>query len=164
MLEIKMSDAGNEKLRSVEGFRSKLYNDSAGHATIGFGHLVHKGPINGSEPEEFKKGISIDRGIELLKVDLKRFEKRLWTDYLLHNCNLNQFQIDALIMWMFNVGEQAYIDSTLRLKLFDDDFLGVLAQIARWNKQTNPKTGKKEIHVGLVNRRLEEMLWFSRKD
>lgn len=56
--------AGGSKARSVSeqgvafiagfgGFRAQPYNDGpgrSGHATIGYGHWVTKGPINGSEP------------------------------------------------------------------------------------------------------------------
>jgi hypothetical protein len=52
-----VSQQGLEFIARFEGFRGKLYNDQANNATIGFGHLVHRGPINGSEPEEFRAGL-----------------------------------------------------------------------------------------------------------
>jgi hypothetical protein len=36
-----LSEAGAALIEGWEGFRSSLYNDPAGHCTIGFGHLVH---------------------------------------------------------------------------------------------------------------------------
>lgn len=62
----KTSDRGIELIAEFEGFESNLYNDAADHCTIGFGHLVHKGKCNGSEPDEFKKGITKQRAKELL--------------------------------------------------------------------------------------------------
>ena len=39
--------------------RAKLYNDDGGHATIGYRHLVHYGPINGTESAKFRNSITI---------------------------------------------------------------------------------------------------------
>src|ERR1700674_3969990 len=49
---IAISDQGTRFIAQFEGFDPKLVNDAAGHCTIGFGHLVHLGPCDGSEPAE----------------------------------------------------------------------------------------------------------------
>ncbi len=53
-----LSDEGAAFTARWEGKRNQLYNDTLGHCTIGIGHLVHHGPCNGSEPEEFKRGLT----------------------------------------------------------------------------------------------------------
>lgn len=53
----KLSKTGARFIAGFEGFRSDLYDDAAGHCTIGYGHLVHRGRRNGSEPAEFRRGI-----------------------------------------------------------------------------------------------------------
>ena len=62
-----LSVKGAAFIGHFEGFRGDLYNDPVGHCTIGFGHLVHHGPINGSEPAEFKRSITRERALELLQ-------------------------------------------------------------------------------------------------
>ena len=52
-----LSPAGVDLISRFERFSATLYNDPAGHCTIGFGHLVRRDPTNGSEPEEFKAGM-----------------------------------------------------------------------------------------------------------
>lgn len=61
-----ISDRGLELIGRFEGLRTELYNDVAGHCTIGYGHLVHRGNCDGSESEEFRAGISRQRALELL--------------------------------------------------------------------------------------------------
>jgi GH24 family phage-related lysozyme (muramidase) len=70
------SDKGCAFLERREMFVPGLYNDSAGHCTIGIGHLVHYGRTNGTDPSEapFKNGITHEEGYRLLKTDLVRFE------------------------------------------------------------------------------------------
>src|SRR5437868_13456837 len=63
------SDAGLRFIGRFEGFRGTLYDDPAGNCTIGFGHLVHPGPTNGSEPPELCAGITRQRAVELLRAD-----------------------------------------------------------------------------------------------
>lgn len=72
---MRLSDAGALLIAEFEGFRPNLYNDAANNCTIGFGTLVHMGCINGSEPEEFLRGISRERGLEMLKQASDRFAK-----------------------------------------------------------------------------------------
>lgn len=89
---MRLSDAGAQLIAQFEGFRPNLYNDAAGHCTIGFGTLVHRGCINGSEPEEFRKGISRERALEMLKQASDRFAQSV--DSI--GVPLSQNQFDAL--------------------------------------------------------------------
>src|SRR3954451_2650756 len=43
-----VSDRGLELIGGFEGLRTELYDDQAGHCTIGYGHLVHRGRCDGS--------------------------------------------------------------------------------------------------------------------
>ena len=58
----RLNDEGAGFIGRFEGFRGHLYNDAAGHCTIGYGHLVHLGNCNGSEPAAFKQDISESGG------------------------------------------------------------------------------------------------------
>ena len=65
--QLSISDAGLEFITGHEGLRLELYNDPAGHATIGVGHLVHLGPIDGRASEApFANGITRAEAMDLL--------------------------------------------------------------------------------------------------
>src|SRR5436190_9226813 len=110
----RLSSAGAEFIGRFEGFRGSMYNDAAGHCTIGFGHLVHHGPINGAEPAEFKHGITLQRGLALLEQDAATAAERVRAHV---KVPLNQAQFDALVSFVFNVGGGAFEGSTLLKRL-----------------------------------------------
>ena len=148
----RLSMKGAAFIGHFEGFRGNLYNDPVGHCTIGFGHLVHRGPINGSEPAEFKKGITRERGLELLREDASSCAQEISHSV---KVKLTDPQADALISFAFNVGTGAFKESTLLKLLNQSDYDSVPAQLKRWTKasgQTLP---------GLVTRRKAEGALFS---
>ena len=63
---------------------------------------------------------------------------------------LNQNQFDALVSFTYNVGIQAFKDSTLLRLLNKKNYRGAAQQFERW-----VKAGKKTL-PGLVSRRKEE--------
>lgn len=107
-----LSASGLEFLRSHEGFRSHLYDDVNGHATIGYGHLVHKGRV-GTLPNlerSYVNGIDKITGTALLAQDSSAAQAavRTWV-----RCPLQQHEFDALVSFTFNVGSGALSTSTL---------------------------------------------------
>jgi lysozyme len=148
-----LSPAGAKFIARFEGFRSALYNDAAGHCTIGFGHLVHHGPTNDSEPKEFTAGITRDRALELLQADAASAASAIRKNV---KVPLTQQQFDALVCFAFNVGNGAFCDSTLLKKLNAREYDAVPAQLDRW-----VKAGGKTLE-GLVRRRAAEGALFSR--
>lgn len=139
-----VSAAGLRFIAAREGFRPNLYNDAANHCTIGYGHLVHRGPCDGSEPAEFRQGITRERGLELLELDVAA---AVWT--VVHHVDvpLAQHQLDALVSFVFNVGSGAFARSTLREKLNSGDYDSVPGELARWTKAGG------KVLAGLVQRR-----------
>ena len=147
-----LSTRGAAFIAHFEGFEPKLYNDPAGHCTIGCGHLVHHGPIDGSEEEEFRRGITRERALEILQRDAGSAADEISRSV---KVDLTQAQFDALISFAFNVGNGAFRDSTLLKLLNDRDYSSVPAQLKRWTKadgRTLP---------GLVTRREAEGALFS---
>ena len=142
-----LSKEGAAFIARFEGFRGQLYNDAANHATIGYGHLVHRGPIDGSEPAEFRQGISEERALQLLRADAAKAAAEIARSV---KVPLEQHQFDALVSFAFNVGNGAFRDSTLLRLLNEGRYDSVEAQLARWNK-----AGGKTLQ-GLVNRRAAE--------
>lgn len=147
MFPTNISEGGVRLVGSFEGFRGNLYNDPAGHATIGFGHLVHPGPINGSEPDEFKNGISYERGLEILQGDLRNAE-----DIVRRNVKvpLNQHQFDALVSFAFNVGGGQFAESNVLQAVNAGNFGTVPEMLNMW-----VRAGDQRLE-GLVRRRAAE--------
>ncbi len=67
---------------------------------------------------------------------------------------LNQFQFDALVCLVFNIGIQAFKDSTLLRKLNAGDYSGAGNEFLRWCRNDGKKM------LGLYRRRMAEKLLF----
>jgi lysozyme len=149
----KLSPNGAAFIGRFEGFRSAMYNDAANHCTIGFGHLVHHGPINGSESAEFKAGITRERALQLLQADAAIAAKCVATNV---KVPLNQAQFDALVSFTFNVGTGAFTESTLLKLLNKGEYAAVPGQLERWSRAGG------RVLQGLLNRRHSEGTLFAR--
>lgn len=100
-----ISENGIEFVAAWEAFRPHLYdNDGAGgggNTTIGYGHLVHVGPISGSASEApFAGGITVAQAQELLLNDLVDPERIVNRKI---NVPLYQHEYDALVDFVFNL-------------------------------------------------------------
>jgi GH24 family phage-related lysozyme (muramidase) len=147
-----LSAAGLRFIAGFEGFSPRLYNDPGGHCTIGYGHLVHRGRCNGNEPEDFKREITREQGLDLLRRDTKVAERAVNQQV---QVVLTQYQFDALVSFVFNVGAGAFGGSTLLLRLNQGEYKAVPAELMRWvNSGGRPLPG-------LVRRRRTEGVLFS---
>ena len=144
---MRLSDKGAEFIGSFEGFSATLYNDPAGHCTIGYGHLVHLGNCDGTEPPEFKKGITKRRAAQLLREDARAVQKTIEEAV---GVELSQAQFDALVSFCFNVGSGNFRASTLLKKLNAGNARAVPSELNRW-----VFAGGKKLE-GLVRRRRAE--------
>ena len=150
----RLSGPGAAFIARFEGCKLRLYNDPVGHCTIGIGHLVHHGRCNGSEPAEFKRGITRERAIELLHEDAVRIAGPLRRHV---RAQLTQPQFDALLSWGFNCGPGVFSTSTLVRKLNAGDYGAVPSELAKWNKAGNPLRP----FEGLTRRRAAERRLFA---
>jgi GH24 family phage-related lysozyme (muramidase) len=147
-----LSAAGLRFIADFEGFSARLYNDPGGHCTIGYGHLVHHGRCNGNEPDDFKREITREQGLDLLRQDTKVAERAVNQKV---QVGLYQYQFDALVSFVFNVGAGAFAGSTLLRRLNQGDYKAVPAELMRWvNSGGRPLPG-------LVRRRRAEGALFS---
>lgn len=140
---MKISDKGIEFLIKEEGEVLHAYRCAAGVWTIGVGHT-------GGVTSNMK--ITKEQSRQLLKSDLCRFEKAV-SETIKHE--LLQHQFDALVSFSFNVGTQAFINSTLAKKInANAPWNEIRAEFLRWNK-----AGEKVL-VALTSRRKREAKLF----
>jgi lysozyme len=147
----RLSPHGAGFIARFEGCVLQMYNDPTRNATIGVGHLIHLGPINGREPQEFRRGITRQRALELLMDDAGKASRSVRR---LIKVPLNQRQLDALISFTFNCGEGSLAISTLRKRLNRGDYAGVPHELDKW-----VLSGGKRL-PGLIRRRKAEGVLF----
>jgi GH24 family phage-related lysozyme (muramidase) len=150
---LKITPALVEMVGEFEGFRAELYNDAANHATIGFGHLVHLGPIHGGEPANFQRGISREEALEMLRNDLANAETQVNERVTVP---LKAHQYDALVSFAFNVGRGHFADSALLERLNGGEYDSVPSEMRRW-----VFAGGRPL-LGLIRRRQREGTLFAR--
>lgn len=107
-----LSQAGRDFISRHEGCVLKLYDDAAKFATIGYGHLVHRGPVGTNPTAEapYLKGISKAEALLFLQRDaaihVAAVKSAIRTPLL-------QNQFDALVSLSFNIGSRGLRSSTL---------------------------------------------------
>jgi lysozyme len=149
------SNAGAGFIARFEGIVLHLYNDPAGHCTVGIGHLVHHGRCDGRASEApFRNGITRERAFELFRQETAGYAQAVRRHI---RVPLNQAQFDALLSWAFNCGAGVLQTSTLARMLNAGDYPAVPAQLARWNKAGSPPRPV----AGLTRRRAAEGRLFS---
>lgn len=142
-----ISENGYAIIRDAEGFRSTAYLDTGGVWTIGFGTIKYPNGI------KVKVGDTCTRAqAELwLKNDCK------WVDACLDKyvkVNINQNQFDALASFVYNVGEIAFVKSTMLTLINKGELQVAASQFDRWIYDNGVKVS------GLVNRRAKERALF----
>ena len=145
---MKTSEKGLQFIRREEGERLTAYADIIGVWTIGVGHT---GAVDG---KPIAKGmvISADKSRELLSADLLKFESAIAR---LVKVPLKQYEFDALVSLVFNIGETNFARSTLLKKLNTNDFKGAAEQFLAWKN-----AGGRPVQ-GLLNRRKREKDMFN---
>lgn len=135
--------AALQLIKESEGCSLKAYVCPAGVLTIGYGHT-------GADVVPGKQ-ITQDVADRLLEMDLERFERGVGD---LVRVPLSDNEFGALVSFAFNVGLQAFADSTLLRKLNANDHAGAAAEFGRWvNGDAGPLPG-------LVTRREKERKLF----
>ena len=134
-------------LKSLEGFSALEYTCVAGKRTIGYGHLLRP-------DESYVCGLNEQQAEEILLQDLSLFETAINT---LVKVPLEQYQKDALLCFIFNIGIYAFQRSTLLKELNAGHYDNVPAQMLRWIYVNGKHCS------GLVRRRQTEAAMFENK-
>jgi GH24 family phage-related lysozyme (muramidase) len=87
-----------------EGFRSCVYADPAGHATIGFGHLLHYGPPTRADRRKWGC-LTRAQAMALLRKDLRSYQAALLAR--IRGARVTPAMITALTSFAFNLGPGA---------------------------------------------------------
>ncbi len=154
---MKFSENGREKLKLMEGFVPSAKKDMAGCPTIGYGHKIKPGETFGV--------VSEVAATKIMMEDVAPYEGFI-NNYIGKKLTQNQF--DALVIFMYNIGGTAFLNSSIFKEIKDGKFEEATIPWAKWInitvKEKDPTTGvdiKKLIPVqGLVNRRLQEINLF----
>jgi lysozyme len=146
ILQMKTSQNGINLIKQFEGFEPEIYQDAAGYATIGYGHLILPG-------EDFSQGITRIEARRLLQQDVRVAEAAVMR--LIHQ-PLRQPQFDALVSFTFNLGSGALQRSTLRRKINRAEHQAVPYELLRW-----VWAGGRKLRGLVRRRRAEGVLYFS---
>lgn len=138
---------GLELIKQVEGCRLQAYLDEKSIPTIGFGHT---------------EGVYMGQECTQDEADVWLSEDALsaWNTILgLVRVPITQNRGGALLSFCYNIGNNAFRNSTLLHILNSGDYEGVGDQMLRWVWEVKPD-GTKKISEGLLNRRKSEVaLW-----
>lgn len=140
---MKTSQAGIDLIKSFEGFEPEPYKDAGGLLTIGYGHLIKRG-------EQFTR-ITQEEGERLLSMDVRFAENCIEQQV---EPELEQYEFDALVSFIYNLGCANFARSTLRKMINAENFANASNEFPKWNRVNG------RIVRGLVRRRAAERTLF----
>lgn len=145
---MKTSNKGIEMIKGFETLHLKAYMCPAGHYTIGWGHT---------------KGVTATQHISLTQAEMFLSEDVKNAEVcVLKIPGLAQNQFDALVSFVFNVGVQAFENSTLRrLVIANRNDKAIAGEFIRWKYAT--VGGRKVVLPGLERRRKAEADMYIKK-
>jgi len=151
---VQTSQNGIELVKAFEGLHRvksdgnvRSYRCPAGRWTIGYGHT-----------HGVKSGMTVtpEEAEALLIEDLKTSEEAVER---LVKVDLTQNQFDALVSFVFNLGQGNFSKSTLLRKLNRGEYEGAAEEFVRWNKAR--VEGELKPLAGLTRRRTAEAALFN---
>lgn len=153
---MKTSDNGLQFIAREEGEVLHVYNDVAGKATVGIGHLLTSNDV---ASKRFVSGITHQQAMDLLRVDVGTSEE--WVNKLV-KVPLSQNQYDSIVSFTFNMGGGALGGSTLLKLLNSGNYAGAADEFLKWCKAVI--NGVLTTNQGLFARRARERALFNKPD
>jgi lysozyme len=140
-----ISQNGEFFIKQNEGFREFPYNTD-GTPTIGYGTTIYP---DGTKVKMTDRGITEAEGLLYMR---HHFSLILPTMNRLITAKINQNQFDSLCDFVYNVGINAFKDSTLlkRVNFYPQDWIGIQDAFNMWIYSSD------ETCQGLINRRIKE--------
>lgn len=121
--EMQISASGLDLIKKFEGFSSHVYRDVAGNLTIGYGHKL-------LQKDNYPKGITEAEASCILGKDVSAAE---YAVARLVKVPLVQGQFDALVDFVFNLGETRLAESTLLKSLNAGKYAFASQQLLLWD-------------------------------
>lgn len=150
-----ISQQGLEFVAQFESIRLNLYNDPAGHCTVGIGHLVHLGSCSGDPSEApYEGGITVEEAYDLFRSDIIVYEEAVHQSI---RVPLSQEEFDALVSLAFNIGPTGFANSRVAAVLNEGDRERTATV---WLTQSITAVGGSEPLPGLIRRREFEATLF----
>lgn len=114
-MRFSLSPSGLHLIASFEGYVPVPYNDSADNATIGYGHLIHGGPVTQTDRDHYRAWTATQL-LELLGTDAG-YAASVVNGSIKVRLGViparAQARFDALVSLAFNIGAGAFAASTL---------------------------------------------------
>lgn len=143
--------SGLDLIKQFEGLKLEAYVCPAGKLTIGYGHT------NGVKSGQT---ITKEQAEDLVKQDYDSACKDVLS---LVKVPINQNQLGALASFVFNLGKNALMGSTLLRMLNSGNYRDAAMEFGKWVFAKDPKTGLRVVLSGLERRRKAERTLFESK-
>lgn len=133
--KLHLSLPGAASLIEAEDWCNKVYPDSDKNLTIGVGHLLSRSELSSGKVIIRDRAIKWQSGltdVEVMHLLVQDVATREETINRLVTVALFQHQFDALLMFVFNIGEEAFANSTLLRLLNQGGYSAVPGQLRRW--------------------------------
>jgi lysozyme len=141
---MQLSAEGLNLVKRWEGYRQHTYLDVAGFPTIGFGHRL-------LASESFPNGIEEAQANAILARDVRGAEQAVTR---MVKVTLTQNQFDALVDFVFNLGQGKLAASTLLKELNLGHYDAACEQLLLWDR-----AGAQENATLKARRSAESALW-----
>ena len=148
---MKVGEKGIALVKEYEGLRLMPYNCPAGHATIGYGHKIHDGPVTSQDKIKYHGFDEMDAEA-LLRGDLSWNENALGRR--LGDIELSQNEYDALASLHYNIPSAFVGDTGLAKAIKAHDKGRIPTEMLKWVYAA----GKPQ--KGLIRRRAAEVALF----
>ena len=143
-----LSSKGLDFIKRHEGYSDKVYEDSAGNPTIGYGHKILPG-------EDFSQGITKAQALTLLKQDVQGAVVDVNAAL---KVPVTQNQFDALVSLRFNAGPVSVLPGNEMMRAVN---AGHVTQSNFTAYRYVHVNGRAVVSQGLLNRREAKYQMFS---
>jgi lysozyme len=117
MIRQRTSRKGRKFLAREEGLVPYAYNDPAGHATFGVGHLIHRGSVTAADRVRWgtrSRPKSRAYAMRVFRRDLESYEAAVRNAV---GRRLRPYEFDACVSLAFNIGTGGFAISTVAAEI-----------------------------------------------